>query len=57
MDVKNAFLNRPIKEEVYVEQPPALRMIAIPTMFISSLRRSMGLRKHQEQGMNALDTS
>jgi hypothetical protein len=22
MDVKSAFLNRPIKEEVYVEQPP-----------------------------------
>jgi hypothetical protein len=22
MDVKSAFLNEPIKEEVYVEQPP-----------------------------------
>jgi hypothetical protein len=26
MDVKSAFLNRPIKEEVYMEQPLASRM-------------------------------
>jgi hypothetical protein len=43
MDVKSAFLNRPIKEEVYVGQPLASRMTGIPTMFISSLRRSMDL--------------
>jgi hypothetical protein len=55
MDVKSAFLNRPIKEEVYVEQPLASRMTVIPTMFISSLRRSMGLSKLQEHGMNALE--
>jgi hypothetical protein len=55
MDVKSAFLNRPIKEEVYVEQPLASRMIGIPTMFISSLKRSMDLRKLQEHGMNALE--
>jgi hypothetical protein len=47
MDVKGAFLNGPIKEEVYVEQHPALRMTCIPTMFISSLRRSMDLSKLQ----------
>jgi hypothetical protein len=55
MDVKSAFLNEPIKEEVYVEQPLALRMTGIPTMSISSLRRSIGLSKLQELGMNALD--
>jgi hypothetical protein len=31
MDVKIAFLNRLINEEVYVEQPLASRMIGIPT--------------------------
>jgi hypothetical protein len=55
MDVKSAFLNRPIKEEVYVEQPLALRMTGTPTMCLSSLRRSMDLSKPQEHGMNALE--
>jgi hypothetical protein len=27
------------------------------TMFINSIRRSMGLNKHQEHGMNALEFS
>jgi hypothetical protein len=38
-----------------VEQLLASRMIGIPTMFISSLRRSMDLSKLQEHGMNALE--
>jgi hypothetical protein len=51
MDVKSTFLNGPIKEEVYVEQPPGLRMTGISTTFLSSLRRSMDLSKPQEHGI------
>jgi hypothetical protein len=54
MDMKSAFLNGPINEEVYVEQPLALRMIGIPTMSTSSLRCFMNLSKHQEHGINAI---
>jgi hypothetical protein len=57
MDVKSTFLNGPIKEEVHVEQPLVLRMTGIPTMYISSLRRSMDLSKPLEHGMNALEIS
>jgi hypothetical protein len=57
MDVKSDLLNGPIKDEVYVEQPSALRMTGIPTMYLSSLRRSMDLSKPQEHGMNALEIS
>jgi hypothetical protein len=55
MDVKSVFLNGPIKEEVYVEQPLALRTTCIPTTSTSSLRRSMDLSKPQDHGMNALE--
>jgi hypothetical protein len=56
-DVKSVFLNGPIKEEVYVEQPLSLRMTGTPTMCTNSLRRSMDLSKPQEPGMNALEIS
>jgi hypothetical protein len=55
MDVKSAFVNGPIKEEVYVEQPLASRMTGIPTMSTGSLRHSMDLSKPQEHGINALE--
>jgi hypothetical protein len=56
MDVKSVFLNGPIKEEVYVEQPPGFEeMTGIPTTSTSSLRHSMDLSKLQEHGMNALE--
>jgi hypothetical protein len=38
-----------------VEQPLASRTTGIPTMSSSSLRHSMGLSKHREHGMNALE--
>jgi hypothetical protein len=55
MNVNNAFLNGPIKEEVYVEQPPALKVKSILTMSINSIWRSMSLTKHQEHGKNVLE--
>jgi hypothetical protein len=42
MDVKSAFLNGPIKEEVYVEQPLDFEDSEYPSHFISSQRRFMG---------------
>ena len=56
MDVKSAFLNGPIKEEVYVEQPPGFKIVSTLHMFISSQRRFMGSNKPQEHGMNAWET-
>jgi hypothetical protein len=53
MDVKSVFLNGPIKEEVYVEQPPDFEDSEYPNMCIYSQRRFMGSSKPQEHGMNA----
>jgi hypothetical protein len=52
MDVNSAFLNGPIMEEVYVENLPALKIVSILHMFISSQRHFMGSNKPQEHGMN-----
>jgi hypothetical protein len=56
MDVKSAFLNNLIKEEVYMSNHPTLKVKDILTMSINSIRRSMSLSKHQEHGMNVLGT-
>jgi hypothetical protein len=49
MDVKSAFLNGPIKEEVYVEQPPGFEDSEYPNHVYK-------LSKAQEPGMNACET-
>jgi hypothetical protein len=54
MGVKSAFLNGPIKKRCIRSNHPASKVKSILTMFINSIRRSMGLSKHQEHGMNAL---
>jgi hypothetical protein len=55
MDVKSAFFNGPIKEEVYVEQLPSFEDDRFPSMCATSLRHSMGLSKHKEHDINALE--
>jgi hypothetical protein len=37
MDLNNAFLNEPIREEIYVEQPLISRMTGTPIMCINAL--------------------
>jgi hypothetical protein len=55
IDVKSTFLNGPIKEEVYVEQPTGFEDDRYPDHVYKLSRRSMGLRKPHEHGMNALE--
>jgi hypothetical protein len=53
MDVKSAFLNGPIKEEVYVEQPPGFEDSEYPNHVYKHSKALLGSRKPQEHGMNA----
>jgi hypothetical protein len=45
MDVKSAFLNRPIKEEVYVEQPPDFEDIEYPNHVYKLSKALYGLKQ------------
>jgi hypothetical protein len=54
MDVKSTFLNGPIKEEVYVEQPQGFEDQEYFNHVYKFHRYYMGLSKLLEHGMNAL---
>jgi hypothetical protein len=45
MDVKSAFLNGPIKEEVYVEQPPGFKDIEYPNHVYKLSKALYGLKQ------------
>ena len=51
MDIKSAFLNGYIKEEVYVEQPPGFVNPYYPNHFSSSRTLFMDLGNLLEHGM------
>jgi hypothetical protein len=56
MDAKRTFQNGPIKHRKSTwNNLLGLRITGIPNLCIRPLRRSMGLSKQQERGMNALD--
>jgi hypothetical protein len=55
IDVKSAFSMGQSRRRYTWNNPLALRMTGIRTMYISSLRRCMDLSKPQEHGMNALE--
>jgi hypothetical protein len=52
MDMKSAFLNDPIKEEVYVEQPPDFEDNEYPNHVYKLSKALYVLNKPQEHGMN-----
>jgi hypothetical protein len=56
MDMKSAFLNGTIKEEVYVEQPPGFEDERYPDHVCKLSKALYGLKQAQEHGMNALET-
>jgi hypothetical protein len=45
MDVKSAFLNGPIKEEVYVEQPPGFEYSEYPNHVYKLSKALYGLKQ------------
>jgi hypothetical protein len=57
MDVKSAFLNGPIKEEVYVEQPPSFEDDRYPDHVYNLSKVLYGLEQAPRHGMNALEIS
>jgi hypothetical protein len=56
MDMKSAFLNDPIKEEVYVEQPPDFEDNEYPNHVYKLSKALYVLNKPQEHGMNVWET-
>jgi hypothetical protein len=57
MDVKSAFLNGPIKEEVYVEQPSGFEDDRYPNHVYKLSKALYGLKQAQKHVMNALEIS
>jgi hypothetical protein len=55
LDFEETFAPVARLESIRILLALALRMTGIPTMYISSLRRSMDLSKPQEHGMNSLE--
>ena len=51
MDVKSAFPNGKVEEEVYLEQPLALKIQSLLTLYTSYSKLSMDSSSNQEHGM------